>query len=174
MTRWEQAKIVLKGFAYLATGCAIIFGVIIGLGIMIDALAGWATPDTTSMPLFIELMPLLIFCVGLGWGAFFIYKSYFTAAHTTYQLIGKAGYHLFQLRRIPTRKRRAIGGLVGLVGLVMVCVFIIPAIVSTFPEPPVEEILQPSIAWLGVILVIVGLALSDYKSSGNTEENENT
>ena len=73
MTKWQQAKTLMLGIAYLATGIALIMGMLMGLGPIMD----WGVQVYTAeaMPLAISLIPALLLLVAIGWGAFFMHKS---------------------------------------------------------------------------------------------------
>lgn len=160
MSKWVMAKTLMVGTAYSATGVALILGTLIALGLVIDHLAGLYP---TTMPLWISLVPLLITLVGVGWGAFFIWKSTMgRAPGVAFYLIGKAGYKIFALHRITAHQRKGIGALITLVGLIIVCVEAIPAGIRLISESTIS-VAHPFIALLGLIAIIVSMAIAGYK-----------
>lgn len=160
MSKWEMAKTLMIGMAYLLTGLALILGILVALGPIMDALVKLCG---MAMPLWISLIPLLVTFVGVGWGAYFIWKSAMgRAPGVAFYLIGKAGYKVLALRHISVRRRRGIGILVTLVGLVMVCVEIIPAGIRIFSTDTIS-LAHPLVALAGLVAIIVSIAIVEYE-----------
>ena len=167
MSKWEMAKPLMAGIAHLATGVALMIGALMGLGIAMDFLVE-AYPDG-SMPVAVSLIPLLLLLVGVGWGGFFIWKSTMGRAPSiALYLVGKVGYKILGLHRVSIRWRKRGGALVALAGIIMVCAELVPAMIRTFPEPPMS-VTHPTIVLIGGVAVLLSMAIAVYQPKDTSE-----
>ena len=168
MNKREMAKELWGGFAYLVTGVALIIGTLVGLGIMIESLAQPYTE--TTMPTLVSLIPLLVTLVGVAWGGYFIWKACMgPAPGLAFYLIGKAGYKMFGLHRVRTRRRKGIAALIILIALVVFCVEIIPASIKAGFDPLLLEPRHLHVALISVLVVILGMAIGGYDPEETTQ-----
>lgn len=162
MPRWQQAKILMRWGAYLATGFALMFGSILSLGVVASAFANLTVDG--NVPLGISLMSLLCMFVGLGWGVFFIYKSLVpgAASRLVYHLIGMAGCKVCQLDQVSRRLRRGLASGIGLVAMGVLIGIVAPAMIHSFPDPPVMALVTSPAFWVTLVILFLSLAIGDY------------
>lgn len=161
MSKWQQAKTLMTGVAYFLTGIFLIIGSLVMLGVIIDTLI--ASYGVTTMPELVRWTPLFFMLVAVGWGAFLIYKGIVKAGGLFFYLLGKATYKLLQLHRVPYKVACLLGVVIALAGFVIICVEVGPAFMA-------DEVPQPTVALIGIVLILLGIATMGYTIAKHEQE----
>lgn len=148
----EKLGIVLKPVAYIGTGMALIIGSLVALGMMIDHLAAFYQEG--PLPWAVEWVPSLLMIVGVGWGAYFIWKG--TMAYDAGYTVLRDGADKVLLHRLSHHNRIVIGTPLVIAGVV-ICIIVMIRFFLTGLE--VDRVSPADIGRLvlGLALVFIGL-----------------
>lgn len=154
----------MTGLAYLATGMILILGSLVMLGLIMGAITNSYYVVDGQMPTLVAWFPFFFLLVGVGWGAFAIYKGVDTAGRLSLHLLGGAVSRIFQLHRASYKFAILFGGIVAMTGFVIVCVEVAPEIFAdTLPG-------DPTMAIVGIALIFLGVATVEYTAAKREQE----
>lgn len=160
----RQLQVIFNGWAYLITGVSLIFGSLIFLGVMIDALT---KANLDVFPELAQAAPLIMMFVSIGWGAYFIWKG-IPGLDATLDVICRLADRVI-LNRVNGRVRILVGASLFLAGFIS---FAVAGVSATIGDAITTTIMMLGGAGVGAMLTggIIGHGMFDKLKVDNITE----